>query len=113
MSDIFCKILAKELPAEIVAEGEHWVAIRNIRPAAPVHVLIIPRAHIATLTDIKPEDDVIMGSLLRATKIVAEKLGIANDGFRVIINHGQHGGQTIPHLHFHLMGGKKLESAMT
>ena len=104
MPDIFCKIIAGEIPSDKVAEGTDWIAINDIRPKAPVHVLIIPRAH-AELETVGAE---LAGKLLIAVREVAQKAGIAKNGFRVIINHGEHGGQEVPHLHIHVLGGKKL-----
>ena len=104
MSDIFCKIIAGEIPSQRVLEGDDWIAINDIHPKAPVHVLIIPRVH-AELEDISPE---LAGKLFVAAREVATKLGIAKPGFRVIINHGEHGGQEVSHLHLHVLGGRKL-----
>ena len=104
MPDIFCKIIAGEIPSERVAEGDDWIAINDIRPKAPVHVLIIPRTHVE-FADVTPE---LAGNLLVAARDIAEKFGIDKSGFRVMINHGEHGGQEVPHLHLHMLGGKKL-----
>ena len=108
MSDIFCKIIRKEIPSQIVMENEDWIAFHDIHPKAPVHVLIVPRKHIAGVADLEAEDVELAGRLLLATRLVAEKMGIAQSGFRVIISHGEHGGQEVPHLHLHVLGGKKL-----
>jgi len=104
MHDIFCKIISGEIPSERVAEGDDWIAINDIHPKAPVHVLVIPRAHVE-LADVTPE---LAGKLLVAARDIATKLGIDKSGFRVMINHGEHGGQEVSHLHFHVLGGKKL-----
>ncbi|MDO8584274.1 MAG: histidine triad nucleotide-binding protein [bacterium] len=104
MSDIFCKIIAGEIPAEKIAETSDWVAIHDIHPKAPVHVLVIPKKHVE-LQDI---DSALAGTLLVGVREVARKLEIDKAGFRVMINHGEHGGQEVPHLHLHLLGGKKL-----
>ena len=104
MSDVFCKIIAGEIKADVVAEDTDWIAINDIRPKAPVHVLIIPRTH-TELQDVTAE---LAGSLLVASRTIAKQTGIDKTGFRVIINHGEHGGQEVPHLHIHVMGGKKL-----
>ena len=102
--DIFCKIIAGEIPSERVAEDADWIAINDIHPKAPVHVLVIPRKHV----EFQDVDANLSGMLLVAARNVAEKLGIDKTGFRVIINHGEHGGQEVPHLHIHVLGGKKL-----
>ena len=102
--DIFCKIVAGEIPSERVAEDTDWIAINDIHPKAPIHVLVIPRQHIE-LDEVNGE---LAGKLLLAARDIARKLGIDKTGFRVIINHGEHGGQEIPHLHLHILGGKKL-----
>ncbi|MEK7615896.1 MAG: histidine triad nucleotide-binding protein [Patescibacteria group bacterium] len=104
MSDIFCKIIAGEIKSELVAEDTDWIAINDIRPKAPVHILVIPKKHVE-LQDVSTE---LAGNLLVAARTVAEKVGVDKTGFRVIINHGEHGGQEVPHLHLHILGGRKL-----
>lgn len=104
MKDIFCKIIAGEIKTELVAESDDWIAINDIRPKAPIHVLIIPRIH-TELQDVTPE---LAGKLLVATRTIAKQKGIDKTGFRVIINHGEHAGQEVPHLHIHVMGGKQF-----
>ena len=106
MSDIFCKIIAGEIKTDVVAEGKDWIAINDIHPKAPVHVLIVPRKHIDSLAEL--EDGSLGGSLMLAAGNVAQQLGIDKTGFRVMINHGRHGGQEVQHLHLHVMGGKQL-----
>jgi len=104
MFDIFCKIISGEIPSDKVAEDTDWIAINDIHPKAPVHVLVIPKKHI----ELETVDTELAGKLLIAAREVAQKLNIAKAGFRVIINHGDHGGQEVPHLHLHVLGGKKL-----
>lgn len=105
--NIFLKILDKSIPAKIVHEDEHCLAFHDINPQAPVHVLIIPRKVIRTHDDIQPEDAALLGHLhLVANKLVGQ-LGLA-DGYRLVINCNEHGGQAVPHLHMHLLGGRKL-----
>lgn len=104
MSDVFCKIIAGEIPSKLIVEDKEWIAIHDIHPKAPVHALIIPRTHVE-LQDVSPE---LAGTLLVAVRGVARQLGIDKQGFRVIINHGDHGGQEVPHLHLHILGGRKL-----
>lgn len=108
ISDVFCKILNKELPADIVAEGDDWLAFNDIHPQAPVHVLIVPKKHLTDVCAAKEEDAGLLGELVMAANNVAKKLGLEEKGFRLIINHGEHGGQLVPHLHIHLLGGKRL-----
>lgn len=105
---LFCKIIKKEVPSDIVYEDEDVVAFRDIHPVAPVHVLVIPKKHISRITDIKKEDEHIVGKIYSVINIIAEQEGIKDKGFRVIANCGEDGGQIIEHLHFHLLGGKKL-----
>ena len=106
--DIFCKIINKEIPADLIMEEDDWLAINDIHPQAPSHILIIPKKHISSITDAKEEDTELIGKLLIASKKVAKELGLDKTGFRLIINEGEHGGQLVPHLHVHLLGGKKL-----
>lgn len=106
--NIFEKIIAREIPAKIVAEGESWLAFHDISPQAPVHVLVIPKKLIPRVGEADPEDAHLLGTLLLAVQEVARKAGIFETGFRVIINHGNDGGETVPHLHLHVLGGRPL-----
>lgn len=109
MSDcIFCKIVAGELPSNKVLETDQVLVFHDIQPAAKVHALVIPKKHIASLNDITPEDGPLMGEVIAAAKQAAEKLGIAESGYRVINNVGSDGGQVVHHIHFHVLGGEKL-----
>ena len=105
---IFCKIIKKEIPSDIVYEDDDVIAFRDIKPAAKVHVLVIPKKHISALTDISKEDEQIIGKIYSVINNVAAKEGIKEDGFRVIVNCGENGGQVVKHVHFHLLGGEKL-----
>lgn len=105
---IFTRIMDGEIPGQYVYQDEHAIAIRDINPAAPVHVLVIPRKPIHSLAALEPEDQELAGHLLRVVRIVAEQEGIAQRGYRVVINTGQEGGQTVPHLHLHVLGGRQL-----
>ena len=105
---LFCKVLAGEIPADIVYESETAIAFRDINPQAPVHVLIIPRQHIATINDIAPEHESLVGSLFSAARDIAAKEGLADDGYRVTMNCNKAAGQTVFHLHLHLLGGRSL-----
>lgn len=108
MSDtIFSKIIRKEIPADIVYEDELCLAFRDVNPQAPVHVLIIPKKPIPSLAAATPEDHSLLGHLLIKVKQIAEQLGLDN-GYRVVTNCGEDGGQTVYHLHLHLLGGRPL-----
>lgn len=108
MQCIFCKIASKEVPADVVWEDEDIVAFHDIKALAPVHVLVIPKKHFSSLNDVKDEDGELMGRLVVAARKVAEKLGIADDGYKFLIRVGQHGGQEVDHLHIHIIGGAQL-----
>ncbi|MCP4143258.1 MAG: histidine triad nucleotide-binding protein [Chloroflexi bacterium] len=105
---IFCKIIAKEIPGDILYEDEQVMAFRDIQPAAPIHILIVPKKHIPSINEVTEEDETLLGHLHIVAKKLAEKEGIAERGYRLVINTGKEGGQIIYHIHLHLMGGKKL-----
>jgi histidine triad (HIT) family protein len=105
---IFCSIAKHKTPAIIEYEDETVIAFRDINPQAPIHVLIIPKKHIDNIESIKEEDNEILGQMFYAAKQVAQKLDVAENGFRLVINQGLHSGQVIKHLHMHLLGGKLL-----
>lgn len=105
---IFCKIANKEIPSSIVYEDEEILAFRDINPVTPVHILVIPKKHISSLAELEKEDEVIVGKIYGVIRKIAEQEGIAEKGYRVIVNCGEDGGQEVKHLHFHLLGGKKL-----
>ncbi len=105
---IFCKIAAGQLPAEVVYQDDLVVAFKDIRPVAPIHVLIIPRKHIPDLTAITPEDKELLGHIHLVAVQVARQLGLAECGFRLVNNCKEEGGQVVYHLHFHLLGGRQL-----
>lgn len=105
---LFCKIANREIPAEIVYEDKDAVVFRDINPQAPTHVLIIPRKHIPTLNDLAPEDAELIGRLHMVAKEVAAQAGIAEAGYRVVINCNAQAGQTVFHLHLHLLGGRAM-----
>ncbi len=108
MSDtIFGKIVAGDIPAEFIYEDEHCVAIHDINPQAPVHVLVIPRKAIAKLADAGEEDGVLLGQLMLAAGKVARQLGV-DDAFRLIVNNGEGAGQTVFHLHLHIIAGRSF-----
>ncbi|MCW5548517.1 MAG: histidine triad nucleotide-binding protein [Opitutaceae bacterium] len=104
---LFEKIIAREIPAEIVHEDDRCIAIRDIQPQAPVHVLVIPKRPIPRLAATAPGDEALLGHLLLTAQALAKQLNLAA-GFRVVINNGPHGGESVPHLHVHLLGGRQL-----
>jgi histidine triad (HIT) family protein len=105
---IFSKIIRHELPADIVYEDDDIVAFRDISPQAPVHVLVIPREEIATVNDIQPGQAELIGKMVLTAQKIAADEGIAEDGFRLVINCNRHGCQEVFHLHLHLIGGRQL-----
>lgn len=108
MTTLFEKIIAGQLPAQIVFQDERVTAFRDINPQAPVHILIVPNKPIPTAADVAPEDEAVLGYLFIVARRVAEDLGIARSGYRLIVNCGNDGGQEIMHLHMHLVGGHRL-----
>jgi len=108
MATLFEKIIAGELPADIVHRDERVIAFRDIRPQAPVHLLIVPVKPIPTANDIADEDEALVGHMFTVARDLARAEGIAEDGYRLIINCNSHGGQEVFHLHLHLIGGRPL-----
>ena len=107
---IFGKITRGEIPTEFVYEDEHCVAINDLHPQAPVHVLVIPRKPIRTLSDAQPEDQALLGHLMLAVGKITAQLGVS-DGFRLVVNNGAGGGQTVFHLHLHILAGREFDEA--
>ena len=105
---LFERICTREIPAAIVYEDEHIVAFRDIKPMAPTHVLIIPRKPIARLEDATPADHAVLGHLLMKAPEIAAKLGLGENGYRLVLNNGRDAGQEVPHLHIHIFGGRPL-----
>ena len=105
---LFCKIVKRELSAKIVYEDDDSVAFEDINPKAPIHILIVPRRHLATLLDASQSDDRLLGHLLLVANNVARQKGIAERGFRLVLNCNSEGGQVVFHLHLHLLGGQRL-----
>ena len=103
---LFCRIVSGEIPARIVAEDEHCVAFRDINPQAPVHVLVIPRVHVASLNDVA--DGAVIGDMHRLAARIARSEGVAESGYRTVFNTNADAGQTVFHLHLHLLGGRRL-----
>ncbi len=108
MACLFCSVVDKKIPAKIVYEDEHAVAFRDINPQAPTHVLVVPRTHIAAIHDAEPEHALALGQVLLAARKVAEQEGLVESGFRLVINDGEHAGQTVHHIHVHVLGGRAL-----
>jgi histidine triad (HIT) family protein len=106
---LFCKIVNREVPASIVYEDDHLLAFNDINPQAPVHILVVPKRHISTLTDLQPADDAIVGEIVRRAASIAEERAIAAGGFRTVFNTNRDAGQTVFHIHLHLLGGRSLE----
>ena len=112
MNCIFCKIAAGEIPGEILYQDEGLIAFRDIEPLAPIHLLIIPRRHIPSLTHLSDTDAPLIGHMVIIANQLARDEGIAGSGYRLVINCGEHGGQIVTHLHMHLLGGKRLSDSM-
>lgn len=108
MDCIFCKIIEGSIPSKKVFENDRVLAFQDIQPAAPVHILIIPKKHIPTMNDIGPEDAELIGELFATARHIAKEQGIDEAGYRLINNVNSDGGQVVYHLHIHLLGGKKL-----
>jgi histidine triad (HIT) family protein len=109
MSDcLFCKILEHKLPAEWVTENDDAIAIRDIDPQAPTHILLVPRKHLASLNELEASDAELVGRLHLLAREIAKAEGIAESGYRTLFNTGSGAGQTVPHLHLHLLGGRPM-----
>ncbi len=105
---LFQRIIDREIPAQLAHEDEHCVAIHDIHPQAPVHVLVIPKRPIARVGAATTDDQAVLGHLLLSAAAVARKLGLDASGYRLVVNNGRDGGETVPHLHVHLLGGRPL-----
>jgi histidine triad (HIT) family protein len=105
---IFCKIIARKIPAKVVYEDELSFAFEDINPQAPVHTLVIPKRHIATLLDLKEDDGALVGHLLKIANMIARDKGIAERGFRIVTNCNPESGQTVYHIHLHVLGGRPM-----
>lgn len=105
---LFCKIIKGEIPCKKAYEDEEILAFHDINPAAPIHILVIPKKHITSLAHLKEEDEKIVGRIYGVINEIAEKNGFKEDGYRVIVNCGKNGGQEVMHLHFHLLAGRPL-----
>ncbi len=109
MSDcLFCKMIAGEIPTDVVYQDEHVFAFRDINPQAPLHVLIVPRIHIATLNDLQPDHNQLVGHLFVVAKKIATDEGVADSGYRTVINCNAEAGQSVYHIHLHLLAGRQM-----
>lgn len=109
MSDcLFCKIIEGNIPADIVFENDDVLAFRDVNPHAPTHILIIPRIHISTTNDLTEKHELIMGRLFSAAKIIAAQEGVSDDGYRMVVNCNEKAGQTVFHIHMHLLAGRSM-----
>lgn len=109
MDCVFCNVANKSVPAKIYFEDPNVLIIQDILPKAPVHMLVISRKHISSVADITEEDEPVLGKMIIAAKRVAVEQGIAESGYKLVFNVGKDGGQIVPHLHLHVLGGKPLE----
>jgi histidine triad (HIT) family protein len=107
-SCIFCRIVAREIPGDIVHETDHVLAFRDLRPVAPTHVLVIPKRHVESVRESADTDAELLGHVMLGARDVAQKLGVAAKGYRVVLNNGEDGGQTVFHLHAHVLAGRGL-----
>lgn len=108
---IFCKIINKEIPSQIVYEDDEIIAFNDVNPMAPVHILVVPKKHITSVLALSEDDEKLIGKIYSVIKKIAKEKGLDN-GFRVVTNCGDDAGQTVKHLHFHILGGKKLSLSM-
>ena len=105
---LFCKIVEKQIPAKIVKEADDWVAFRDINPQAPTHILVVPRKHISTLNDLEEDDAPLLGKMALAAKEIAKSEGIDESGWRSVINTNRGAGQSVFHIHWHVLGGRAM-----
>lgn len=106
---LFCSIINKQVKSEFVYEDDDVVCIKDIHPQAPVHLLIIPKKHISTVLDMSEQDEQLVGKMVRLTNKISEQFNISKSGFRLVFNCNKDGGQSVYHIHLHLIGGKKLK----
>ena len=113
MGCIFCQIVSKKIPSDILYQDEGVLAFRDINPQAPVHLLIIPKIHIASLVELTEQEIPLMGRMVSVASKLAEREGISESGYRLVINCGEEGGQLVLHLHLHLLGGRQLRGQLS
>lgn len=107
-SCIFCKISRKEIPADVITEDDRILAFKDLNPQAPVHILLIPKDHIATLNDLPEEKEDLIGHIFSTARSIAAKMGIKERGYRIVLNTEKESGQEVFHIHFHLLGGRRM-----
>ncbi len=112
MDCIFCQIVTGKVPSEILYQDEEIIAFRDINPQAPVHLVIIPKKHILCLTHLTEAESPLIGHMVNTANQLAKREGISEGGYRLVINCGEEGGQSVPHLHIHLLGGRRLSNAL-
>jgi histidine triad (HIT) family protein len=112
MDCIFCRIVAGELPGDVLYQDDEVMAFRDINPLAPTHVLIIPKRHINSLADLKDDETQIIGRMAGVANKLARQEGVAGKGYRLVVSSGEDGGQVVPHLHMHLLGGRRLSDRL-
>jgi len=112
MDCVFCKIVAGEIPGDILYQDEEVIAFRDINPLAPIHLLIIPKKHIPSLVQLTEADLSLIGEMVNTANQLAKREGICESGYRLVVNCGKQGGQLVPHLHLHLLGGRRLSDAL-
>ncbi|MCE0499594.1 MAG: histidine triad nucleotide-binding protein [Methylacidiphilales bacterium] len=108
MSTLFTKIINREIPARIAYEDDRVLAFHDVNPQAPVHVLVVPKKEIARVAETQPEDEALLGHLIFVAQTLAKDLGLNETGFRIVINNGRDGGESVPHLHVHVLGGRAM-----
>ena len=109
MDCLFCKIISREIPGSIVYEDDRVIAFNDIKPQAPTHVLVVPKRHIESLNELQPGDDQIAGELVRRAAAIAKERGVSASGFRAVFNTNRDGGQTVFHIHLHVLGGRSMQ----
>jgi histidine triad (HIT) family protein len=112
MDCIFCQIVAGTIPAEVLYRDEEIIAFRDINPAAPTHVLIVPKKHISSLAQLTDDETPLAGNMIKVANRLAKEEGVSEKGYRLIISSGEEGGQIVPHLHMHLLGGRRLSDRL-
>ncbi len=112
MECVFCRIVAGELPSDMLYQDEQIMAFRDINPLAPTHVLIIPKRHINSLADLSDDETQIIGHMAEVANRLARQEGVARKGYRLVVSSGEDGGQVVPHLHMHLLGGRRLSDRL-
>jgi len=112
MDCIFCQIIAGKVPSEIIYQDGEVAAFRDINPQAPLHLLIIPKRHITSLAGLSEEETLLAGQMVKVANQLAKREGVAESGYRLVINSGAEGGQLVPHLHLHLLGGRRLSGTL-